>query len=58
MIFVKNDKLNRNAIAITETISIVFQLFLSLIMKLQFIKKLDFSEFRVSTCRIFMLFQY
>jgi hypothetical protein len=45
MFFAKNVKLNRNSIAITENISIVFQLFLSLIVKLQFIKKVDFSEF-------------
>jgi hypothetical protein len=45
MFFVKNIKLYRNSITITENFSIVFQLFLSLIMKLHFIKKLDFSEF-------------
>jgi hypothetical protein len=32
--------------AIIENISNVFQLFLLLIVKLQFIKKVDFSEFR------------
>jgi hypothetical protein len=34
MFFVKNIKLNRDSIPITENISIVFQLFLSLIVKL------------------------
>jgi uncharacterized protein len=42
-------KLNRNSIAMTENISIVFQLFLSLTVKSQFIKKVDFSEFRKYT---------
>jgi hypothetical protein len=46
MFFVGIGKLNRNLIAITENISIVFQLFLTLIMKSQFIIKVDFSEFR------------
>jgi hypothetical protein len=43
--FVKKIKLNRNSIEITENISITFQLFLSLIVKFQFIKKVNFSEF-------------
>jgi hypothetical protein len=38
-------KLNRNTIAITKNISIVFHLFLSLIVKSSFIKKVDFSKF-------------
>jgi hypothetical protein len=46
MFFDKIIKLNRNLIAITENISIVFQLFLLLTVKLQIIKKVDFSEFR------------
>jgi hypothetical protein len=46
MFFVGIIKLNCNSIAITENISIVFQLFLSYAVKTQFIKKADFSEFR------------
>jgi hypothetical protein len=44
MFLVKNIKLNRKSIAITENISLVFQLFVSLMVKLQFIKKVDFGE--------------
>jgi hypothetical protein len=55
MFFVKNFKLNRNSIAITENISTVFQLLLSLIVKFQFIKKVDFSEFRNFKNLIFLL---
>jgi hypothetical protein len=44
MFFVGIVKLNRNSIAMIENISIVFQLFLSIIVKSQFIKKLVFSE--------------
>jgi PAS domain S-box-containing protein len=47
MFFVGLIKLNRKSIAIIAIISIVFQLFLSLIVKLQFIKKVDFSESRI-----------
>jgi hypothetical protein len=46
-IFVENDNLDRNFISITENISIVFQLFLSLTVETLFIKKADFSEFRI-----------
>jgi hypothetical protein len=45
MFFVGIVTLNCNYIAMIENISIVFQLFLSLTMKTQFIKKVDFSEF-------------
>jgi hypothetical protein len=47
MFFDKIVKINSNSITITENISIVFQLFLTLIEKLQFIEKIDFSEFRI-----------
>jgi hypothetical protein len=46
MFLVGIGRLNRDSFAITENISIVFQLFLTLIVKSQFIKKIDFSEFR------------
>jgi hypothetical protein len=39
MFFVRIGKLNHNSIANTENISIVFQLFLTLIVKSQFIIK-------------------
>jgi hypothetical protein len=48
MIFVEIIKLNHNSFAMTINISIVFQLFLSLTVKSQFIKKADFSEFRTN----------
>jgi hypothetical protein len=42
MIFDKIVKLNRNSIAITENISIVFQLFLSLTVKIAIYKESSF----------------
>jgi hypothetical protein len=47
MFYDKVVKLNRNSTAMTENISIVFQLFLSLIVKSLLIKKIDFSEFGI-----------
>jgi hypothetical protein len=43
LMFFDKIKLNRNSITIMENISIVFQLFLSFTVKLQFIKKINFS---------------
>jgi hypothetical protein len=51
-VFCRIVKLNLNSIAMIENISIVFQLFLSLTMKSQFIKKVDFSEFGIYNGRI------
>jgi hypothetical protein len=51
MFFDKIAKLNRDSIAMTENISIVLQLFLSLIVKSLLIKKVDFSEFRIYTIK-------
>jgi hypothetical protein len=45
-VFVGIVKLICNSIAMTENISIVFQLFLSFIVKSQFNKKKDFSKFK------------
>jgi hypothetical protein len=47
MFFVGIVKLNRNSIVLIENISIVFQLILSLTVKLHFIKKVDSSEFGI-----------
>jgi hypothetical protein len=47
LFFDKIAKLNRNSIAKIENISIVFQLFLSIIVKSLLIKNVDFKEFRI-----------